>query len=68
MTILGTQCILLDVVDPMPNINQLKKHIKQIKNLMNRQIVLLYKVITKYRRKNLIEKRIAFVIEDGQMY
>ncbi|MCF8020028.1 MAG: plasmid pRiA4b ORF-3 family protein [Vallitaleaceae bacterium] len=32
------------------------------------QIVLLYKDITRYRRKSLIENRIAFVIEDGQMY
>lgn len=68
MTILGTRCILLEVVDEMPNINQLQKHMKQIKNLTDRQIVLFYKDITRYRRKSLIENRIAFVIEDGQMY
>ncbi len=68
MTILGTRCILLEVVDEMPNIDQLQKHMKQIKNLTDRQIVLFYKDITRYRRKSLIENRIAFVIEDGQMY
>lgn len=68
VTILGTRCILIEAVDEMPNINQLQKHIKQIKNLTNRRIVLFYKDITRYRRKSLIENRIAFVIEDGQMY
>ncbi len=68
VTILGTRCILIEAVDEMPNINQLQKHIKQIKNLTDRQIVLFYKDITRYRRKSLIENRIAFVIEDGQMY
>ena len=68
VTILGTRCILLEAVDEMPNVDQLQKHIKQIKNLTDRQIVLFYKDITRYRRKSLIENRIAFVIEDGQMY
>jgi len=68
MTILGTQCILLEAVNEMPNVDQIRKHIKQIKNLTDCQIVLFYKDITRYRRKSLIENRIAFVIEDGQMY
>lgn len=68
MTILGTQCILLEVIDEMPNIDQLKKHITQINNLTGLQVVLFYKEITWYRRKSLIENRVAFVIEDGQMY
>lgn len=68
VTILGTKCIFIEAVDEMPNVDQLQKHIKQIKNLTDRQIVLLYKDITRYRRKSLIENRIAFVIEDGQMY
>lgn len=68
VTILGTRCILIEAVDEMPNIYQLQKHIKQIKNLTDRQIVLFYKDITRYRRKSLIENKIAFVIEDGQMY
>ena len=68
VTILGTRCILIEAVDEMPNVDQLQKHIKQIKNLTNCQIVLFYKDITRYRRKSLIENRIAFVIDDGQMY
>jgi len=68
MTIIGTRCILLEVVDETPNVDQLQKHIKQVKNLTDYQIVLFYKDITRYRRKSLIENRIPFVIEDGQMY
>ena len=68
MTILGTQCVLLEVIAEMPSIDQLQKHLKQIKNLTNCQIVLFYKDITRYRRKSLIKNKISFVIEDGQMY
>lgn len=68
MKILGTLCILIEVIDETPGINKLQKHIKQIENLTDRQIVLFYKDITRYRRKSLIENRIPFVIEDGQMY
>ena len=57
MTILGTQCVLLEVIAEMPSIDQLKKHLKQIKNLTNCQIVLFYKDITRYRRKSLIKNK-----------
>ncbi|HMM69801.1 MAG TPA: helix-turn-helix domain-containing protein [Gudongella oleilytica] len=68
MNILENQCILMEAVGDLPNIDQLQKHIKQIKNLTEREIVLFYKEITRYRRKSLIENRISFIIEDGQMY
>ncbi|SMP38750.1 MarR family transcriptional regulator [Anoxynatronum buryatiense] len=68
MKILETQCILMEVIHEMPNIDQLQKHIKQIKNLTDCHVVLLYKTLSRYRRKTLIERRIPFVIEDGQMY
>ena len=68
MMILGIRCILLEAVNEMPNVDQIQKHIKQITKLTDRQVVLFYKSITRYRRKSLIENRIAFVIDDGQMY
>lgn len=68
MTILGIQCIFIEPVDEMPNVDQLQKHLKQINKLVDCKTVLFYKEITRYRRKSLIENRIAFVIEDGQMY
>lgn len=68
MKIIGTQCLLLEVLDELPGIDQLQKHIGQINKITEYQVVLYYKQITKYRRKSLIENRIAFVVEDGQMY
>ena len=67
MTILEARCILLEVVGAL-SIDQLQKHMKQIKKITDLQTVLFYKEITRYRRKSLIENKIAFVIEDGQMY
>lgn len=68
MTILRTPCILIEIINEMPGVDVLKKHINRIETLTNRQIVLFYKQITWYRRKSLIENHIPFVIEDGQMY
>jgi len=68
MTILGNSCLLMEAAGEMPSIEKLQKHIRQIEKQANRQIVLLYKEITRYRRKSLIEKRIPFVVEGGQMY
>ena len=68
VVILGTRCVLIEVLDKMPNIDQIQKHIKQIEKLTDCQVILFYKNITRYRRKSLIENKIAFVIEDGQMF
>ncbi len=65
---LGTPCILVGVADEMPAIDKIKKHMKQIEAIADRQIVFLYKEISRYRRKSLIKNRIPFVIENGQMY
>lgn len=68
MKILGTLRLLLEIVDEHPGVDTLLKHIQRIETLTDHQVVLFYKEMTRYRRKSLIEKRIPFVIEDGQMY
>jgi len=68
MIILGKRCILLELVDETPSVDTIKKHIKRIEEITNLQIALYYKEITGYRRKSLIQNRISFIIEDGQMY
>lgn len=68
LKILQIQCVLMEVLYETPNIDQLQKHIKQINNIADRQVVLFCKELSRYRRRSLIQKRIAFVIEDGQMY
>lgn len=68
MEILSKTCILLEVSDDMPGVEVLQKHINRIAEITNQPIVLYYKKMTQYRRKSLINNRIPFVIDDGQMY
>jgi len=68
MEILNQQSILMEVKEDSPNIEQLQKHIFQIRNHTKYPIVLLYNELSRYRRRSLIENRISFLIKDGQMY
>jgi predicted transcriptional regulator len=68
MKILGTPCILMEIADDMPGVVTLQKHTKRVEIIANRPIVVCYKELTRYRRKSLIENRVPFVVEDGQMY
>ncbi len=68
MTILGILYILIKITDETPSVDMLQKHIKRIESLTDYQILIFYKEISRFRRKTLIENRIPFVIEDGQMY
>ncbi|MCE5196925.1 MAG: MarR family transcriptional regulator [Negativicutes bacterium] len=68
MTILDTSCVLLEIIEEAPGVDMIQKQIKRIEELSNQQPVLYYKEITAYRRRSLIENRIPFVIENGQMY
>lgn len=68
MTVLEVPCILMELADEMPGVETLQKHIKRVETVTNRQVVLFYKEISRYRRKSLIKNRIPFVVDDGQMY
>ena len=68
MIIIGMPCLLLEIIGEAPGIDLIEKHIKRIEDLTNLMIVIYYKDISRYRRKSLIENRIPFVIEDGQMF
>lgn len=66
--ILDEKCLLIEVTDEMPSIENLKKHIKLIESLIECRVVILCKRISLFRRKSLISNRIPFVIMDGQMF
>lgn len=68
MTILGKHCILLEIVDELPDVDMIEKHIKRIKNFTDLKVIFYYKEISRYRRKSLIQHGIPFLIEGGQMY
>ena len=66
--ILDNHCIFIEILKESPGIEIIKKHLKMIQNVDNSHLVLLYKTISNFRRKTLIENRISFVVENGQMY
>jgi len=68
MLILGNECILLEIISEAPGVDIIKKHINSIEKITDQKIVLYYKEITRYRRKSLIENKIPFVVENGQMF
>lgn len=68
MNILSEYCILMEVNNEVPGIEDLKKHMKTISKSLDDNLVLLFKSISSFRRKTLIENRISFIVQDGQMY
>jgi hypothetical protein len=68
MTILREKYIIIEIINDIPDVNAVKKHIDRIEALTGKKAVLLYKKITRYRRNSLIENRIPFIIENGQIY
>jgi len=68
MEILGIQCIIFEIIDEAPRIDAIKKHINTVEKITSDQTILYYSKITRYRRKSLIQNKIPFVIEDGQIF
>lgn len=68
MEILGFQCVLFEILDEAPGIDAIKKHINTIKKITENQIIFYYREITRYRRKNLIQNKIPFIVENGQIF
>lgn len=68
IVIFDSKCILLEVLGDSPSVDTIEKNIKVIRKLTDDKIIIYYKEITRYRRKSLIQNRIPFVIEDGQMF
>lgn len=68
LKILEKQCVLIKFINDVPKISDMKKHIKTLKMISNDNLVFLYNTISSYRRKTLIQNRIPFIVENGQMY
>ena len=68
INILGESCLLAEVLNEVLSIESLKKHMRTISKNIDGHIVFLFRTISSYRRKTLIEERIPFIIEDGQAY
>lgn len=68
MNVLNRTCLLVEVNHKLPEIDKLHKQLNQIRNITDKEIVLLIKGISTFKRKTLIKNKISFVIENGQMY
>jgi len=68
MNVLNRNCLLIEHTQKLPDIDKLLKQLNLIKNSSDKEIVLLIKEISTFRRKALIKNKISFVIENGQMY
>lgn len=68
LELLNQNYILLEVKIEDIRVKPLLKHQDMIEERFNRKTIFFFKSITRYLRLRLIEERIAFVIEDGQMY
>lgn len=68
MNILEESCLLIEVINEVPGIENLRKHMRTIRKSLDDNLVFLFKNISSFRRKALIKDRIPFIVEDGQMY
>ncbi len=69
MHMLNKEYILLDIIgEHQISINRLVKQVRRIQELSGLQPVYYYRKLSRFRRRTLIENRIPFVIDDGQMF
>lgn len=67
--LLGVPCVFIDVLTESPLVGRMLKIIDMIrKQNSDYYYVFLFKDISTYKRKSLIQNRVAFVVENGQMY
>ena len=60
--------ILVEIHGEAPKINDMRKHIATMQKHTKEALVFLFKSISQFKRKSLIEHKIPFVVENGQMY
>jgi hypothetical protein len=66
--LLNVPCILLAPIPDLPPMATLHKHIDLVKGLGGKEVVLILKEVTQYKRRNLISQRIPFIIKGKQTF
>ncbi len=66
--VLDTTCVFAELVQDSLNVDILQKHLKVMKHIFSKHVVMMYRSITRYRRKSLLKYRIPFIVADQQMY
>ena len=62
------KCLFMEPNDELPTLPALKKQIAKIQQIENIPVVICLDSMSVFRRKNMIENRIPFVVEDKQIY
>ncbi|MDC7287075.1 MarR family transcriptional regulator [Blautia schinkii] len=61
-------CIIMELKSDIPTLPAIKKQIKKIQDIERTPVVIKVKAMSAFRRKNMIEARIPFIIADEQAY
>lgn len=65
----GRKCVLAEMGgDNTFSVAQIEKHFAQVRKTMELPVIGLFNQLEAYNRKRLIEKRIAFIVSDKQLY
>lgn len=64
----GCCCILIYPKDSLPTLPALKKQIKRIQQVEQLPVAIRVKSMSTFRRKNMIQNKIPFIIEEKQIY
>jgi len=65
--LLGTPCLLM-VAEGETAVTAIRKHIQQLKNWWNGEVIYLLDALSSRNRKRLIEEKVAFAIPGNQLY
>ncbi len=66
--LLGVSCVFIKILIDTPGIIEMQKHMNLIGKHTKSHLAFLFKSISHYKRKNMIEHRLPFIVENGQMY
>lgn len=66
--ILDTRCVVMEALQDWPRLESIQKHLNALNKLDDAHFVLCFKNLSTFRRKTLLQHRIPFITEEGQIY
>ena len=68
VTLLDNACVLVELLDQTVGIEELEEHVQRFQQATDRHAIVYFRELSHYRRMRLLERRIPFVTDDGQMF
>lgn len=66
--LLDVRCVFLEALQEWPRLESIQKHLVALSKVDDAHFVLCFKNLSAFRRKTLLQHRISFVTEEGQIY